>query len=113
VANFSQSLGVPSDWPVKRNTRQLSCEKFSLTAQLIGGGPSLRINDEAAQEVATARLAEAIDADEKQVIGDTRTKSYYPSDCAGKDSVPQNSRAVFKTKEEAEKAGFTLSKDCQ
>jgi len=113
VANFSKSLGVPADWPSKRNTRQLSCDGFSLTAQMIGGGPSLRIADEAAQEVATTRLAEAIDADEKQVIGDTRTKRYYPSDCSEKDSIPQNSRALFKTKEEAEKAGFALSKDCQ
>lgn len=113
VANFSRALGVPADWPIKRNARELSCDGFTITAQMIGGGPSLRINDTAAQEVATARLAEAIDADEKQVIGDTRSKNYYPSDCAGKDSVPQNSRAVFKTKDEAEKAGFTLSKDCQ
>jgi large conductance mechanosensitive channel len=46
----------------------------------------------------------------KQVIGDNRTKSYYPSDCSGKDSVPPVRRTVFKNKEEAEKAGYTLSK---
>ncbi len=113
VANFSKALGAPADWPIKRNTRELSCDGFSLTAQMIAGGPSLRINDNAAQELATARLAEAIDADEKQVVGDTRTKSYYPSDCSEKDSIPQDSRAVFKSKDEAEKAGFTRSKDCQ
>jgi hypothetical protein len=113
VANFSKALGVSGEWPVKRIGRDLACDGFSLHAQMIAGGPSLRINDEIAQELATGRLAEAIDADEKQVVGDLRTKSYYPSDCSAKDSIPQVSRTVFKSKDEAEKAGYTLSKDCQ
>lgn len=113
LANFSNSLGAPVDWAPTRNGRGLTCEGFSLLAQMIGGGPSLRIKDEAAAAVVTARLAEIIDADERQVIGDTRTKSYYPSDCSAKDSVPEISRTVFKSKEEAEKAGYARSKDCQ
>lgn len=114
VANFSKSLGVSPDWlPARSGGRALVCDGFSIFAQMIGGGPSLRISDEVAQNVVTARLAEAIDADEQQVIGDLRTKSYYPSDCSGKDSIPQASRTVFKNKEEAEKAGFKLSKDCE
>ena len=52
-------------------------------------------------------------ADEQQVVGDQRTKHYYPSDCAERDSVPPGSRTIFKTKELAEKAGYTLAKDCQ
>ncbi len=91
----------------------MMCDGVSLHAQMIGGGPSLRINDEVAQELVTARQAEAIDADEKQVIGDLRTKSYYPSDCPARDSIPEASRNVFKSKEEAEKAGYSRSKDCQ
>ncbi len=113
ITNFSKALGVPADWPVKRIGRDLACDGFSLHAQMIAGGPSLRINDDAAQEMAQTRLAEAIDADENQVIGDIRTKSYYPSDCAAKDAIPQVSRTVFKSKDEAEKAGYALSKDCQ
>ena len=113
VTNFSKALGVPVDWPVKRIGRDLTCDGFSLHAQMIAGGPSLRINDDAAQELAQTRLAEAIDADENQVIGDIRTKSYYPSDCSAKDTIPPISRTVFKNKDEAEKAGYTLSKDCQ
>ena len=113
VANFSKALGVPSVWPTKRIGRDLTCDGFTLHAQMIGGGPSLKIDDEAAQALAETRLAEAIDADEKQVIGDNRTKSYYPSDCSAKDAIPPISRTVFKNKDEAEKAGFTLSKDCQ
>jgi len=113
VANFSKALGVPVDWPMKRIGRDLTCDGFSLHAQMIAGGPSLRISDDNAQSLAETRLAEAIDADEKQVIGDIRTKSYYPSDCSAKDTIPPISRTVFKNKDEAEKAGYTLSKDCQ
>jgi len=113
VMNFSQSLGVSPNWQTKRNGRELDCDGFSIFAQMIAGGPSLRISDEAAQNLAETRLAEAIDADEKQVVGDSRTKRYYPSDCPEKDSVPPASRTIFKNKEEAEKAGYTLSKDCQ
>jgi len=114
VANFSKSLGVSPEWQAARNNgRALTCDGFSVFAQMIAGGPSLRLNDEVGQAVVTARLAEAIDADEQQVIGDSRTKSYYPSDCSGKDSIPAVRRTVFKNKEEAEKAGYTLSKDCQ
>ena len=113
VASFSEAFGVPPNWEMKRNGRGLSCDGFSLFAQMIGGGPSLRLADEVAQNLATTRLAEAIDADENQMVGDIRTKSYYPSDCSAKNSIPQASRTVFKNKEEAEKAGYTLSKDCQ
>ncbi|HYW74140.1 MAG TPA: hypothetical protein VE961_24160 [Pyrinomonadaceae bacterium] len=113
ILNFSKSLGVGGEWPAARNGRALGCDGFLLSAQMIAGGPSLRINDENAQTVAIARLAEAIDADEKQVVGDLRSKSYYPADCAARNDVPPASRAVFKNKEDAEKAGYTLAKDCQ
>ena len=112
VANFSKSLSVPADWPVKRNGRELSCDGFSLFASIIGGGPGIRITDETAQDLIAARVEAALDAEEKEVIGDIRTRSYYTADCAARDQVPQASRAVFKNKDEAEKAGYTLSKDC-
>lgn len=113
VSNFSQTLGVSPEWQTKRNGLELDCDGFSIVAQMIGGGPSLRISDEVAQNVATARLAEAIDADEQQVVGDQKTKRYYPSDCAERESVPPASRTIFKNKELAEKAGYTIAKDCQ
>ncbi len=112
VTNFSKGLGLPAEWPAKRNGRQLSCDGFSVFAATIAGGPSLRLNDEAAQTVFDARREAALEAAENEVIGDIRSKSYYPSDCSARDSVPQPSRIVFKNKEEAEKAGYTLSKDC-
>jgi len=112
VANFRKSLSVPADWPVKRNGRELSCDGFSLFASIIGGGPGIRITDDTAQDLIAARVEAALDAEEKEVIGDIRTRSYYTADCAARDQVPQASRAVFKNKDEAEKAGYTLSKDC-
>jgi len=112
VPNFSKSLSVPADWPVKRNGKELTCDGFSLFASMIGGGPALRITDDAAPDVITARVEAALDAEEKEVMGDNRTKTYYTSDCGARDQVPQTSRVTFKNKDEAEKAGYTLSKDC-
>jgi len=113
VTNFSKSLGVPADWPAKRNGRELSCDGFSVFAATIAGGPSLRINDEAAQSLFDARREAALEAAESEVIGDTRSKSYYPSDCSSRDSVPPASRLVFKNKDDAEKGGYILARDCR
>lgn len=113
LTNFSKSLGVPADWPVKRNGRELRCDRFSIFAATIAGGPSLRIIDEAAQSVFNERREAALQAAENEVIGDTRSKSYYPSDCSARASVPPASRIVFKNKDDAEKNGYLLAKDCR
>ena len=113
LTNFSKSLGVPVDWPVKRNGRELKCDGFSVFAATIAGGPSLRINDEAAQSVFDERREAALQAAENEVIGDRRSKSYYPSDCSARDSVPSASRIAFKNKDDAEKDGYILAKDCR
>jgi len=112
VTNFSGSLGIPADWPAKRNGRELSCDGFSVFAATIGGGPSLRINDEAAQSLFDARREAAQEAAENEVLGDLRSKSYYPADCSARDSLPPASRIVFKNKDDAEKNGYTLARDC-
>lgn len=113
VTNLSKSLGAPADWSEKRNGRQLSCEGFSLFASVIARGPSIRITDEVAQNIIADRRERAAEADEAEVIGDTRTLNYYPSDCSAKDEVPALSRTVFKNKTEAESAGYKLAKECQ
>jgi hypothetical protein len=112
VTNFSNTLSVPAAWPVKGSGRQLTCDGFSVFASMIGGGPAIRITDDTAPDIITARVEAALDAEEKEVVGDIRNKSYYPSDCAARDQIPQASRMSFKNKDEAEKAGYTLSKDC-
>ncbi len=113
VPNLSKSLNVPVDWPEKRNGRQLACDGFSLFASIIARGPSIRIMDEVAQTVIADRREKDAESAEAEVIGDLRTLSYYPSDCAAKDEVPAASRIVFKNKQEAESAGYKLAKACQ
>src|ERR1051325_188760 len=113
VAGLSKSLSVPAAWAVRRNGRELSCDGFSLFAPTTAGGPSIRITDVAAATTIAERREAAAAAAEAQVIGDLRTKSYYPSDCSGKDDVPPISRVIYKNKEEAETAGFKLAKECQ
>lgn len=113
VSGFSRALGLPSQWPVKRTGRQLNCDSFSVFASMIGGGPSIRIADESAQELIANRREAAAQEDDSMVIGDTIKKVYYPSDCSAVDSVAASNRTAFKDKAEAEKAGYTLAKECQ
>jgi hypothetical protein len=113
VNGISKALNLPAAWSVKRGGRQLTCDGFSLSASLIAGSPGIRITDEPAQETIATRREEAAAAAEALVVGDLRTKTYYPSDCDGRNAIPAPSRITFKDKDEAEKAGYQMSKDCQ
>jgi hypothetical protein len=113
VTGMSKGLNLPSVWTVKRGARQLTCEGFSVFASLIAGSPSIRLTDDPAQETIATRREEAAAAAEAMVIGDLRSKNYYPSDCEARDAIPAPRRITFKDKDEAEKAGYKLSKDCQ
>src|SRR6267142_893678 len=115
VAGISKSLNLSPAWPVKRGGRQLTCDGFTLFASLIAGSPSIRISDDAAQETIATRREEAAVAAEAAaavVVGDQRTKLYYPSDCSALSGIPELKRITFKDRDEAEKAGFKLAKDC-
>ena len=114
VPNFSKLLGVPADWPRKGNGRELMCDGFSLFATMIASVPSLRITDETAEDIIGSRreVAAAV-ADGTAIIGDVRTKSYYSANCAAREHVPSDNRAIFANKEEAEKAGYKLAQDCK
>ena len=113
VAGMGNVLNLPAGWSVKRGGRQLTCEGFSVFASLIAGSPSIRFTDDPAQETIATRREEAAAAAEAMVVGDLRSKTFYPSDCDGRDAIPAPSRITFKDKDEAEKAGYKLSKDCQ
>ena len=113
VAGMSKSLNLPAAWSPKRGGRQISCAGFSVFASLIADGPDIRLTDETAQETIATRREEAAQAAEALVIGDQRTKLYYPAGCAGLESIAEPDRVRFKDKDEAEKAGFKLAKDCQ
>lgn len=115
VAGMSKSLKLPAAWSTKREARQMTCDGFSVFASVIAGSPGIRLSDDAAQETIATRREEAATAAEAAaaaVIGDQRTKFYYPADCSGREKVPEASRVSFKDKDEAEKAGYTLAKDC-
>jgi hypothetical protein len=116
VAGMSKSLNLPAAWSPKRGAQQMTCDGFSVFASVIAGSPGIRINDEVAQETIANRREEAAaaaEAAEAVVIGDQRTKFYYPSDCSERERVPEASRVTLKDKDEAEKAGYKLAKDCQ
>ena len=113
VNGFATALNLPSQWPVRRMAREIVCDHFSVQASMIAGGPSIRITDEEAQNTIAERREEAVAAAEAQVIGDLRSKNYFPSDCPAKGDVPAISRVVFKNKELAEQNGYKLAKDCQ
>jgi len=113
VTGMSKALNVPAGWSVKRGGRQLTCDGFSVFASMIAGSPGIRFTDDPAQDTIATRREEAATAAEALVIGDMRSKTYYSSDCDGRDAIPAPSRITFKDKDEADKAGYKLAKDCQ
>ena len=116
VAGMSRSLNLPAAWSPKRGGQQMTCDGFSVFASVIAGSPGIRLTDEAAQETIANRreaAAAAAEAAALAVIGDPKTRLYYPSDCPELQKVPTASRVTFKDKDEAEQAGYKLAKDCQ
>ena len=116
INGISKSWKLPTAWTPKRGGQQLACDGFSVFVSAVAGSPSIRIVDEAAQETITARREEAAAAAEAAalaVVGDKRTKLYYPSDCEALQAVAEPNRVTFKDKDEAEKTGYKLAKDCQ
>jgi hypothetical protein len=113
VSGISKSLNLPSTWTVKRGSQQLHCDGFTINVSLIAGSPSVRLSDDAADETIAARREEVAAAAESRVTGDKNSKLYYPADCEAAENIPAQNRAGFKNKEEAEKAGYKLAKDCQ
>lgn len=113
VTGISKSLNLPAAWTSKRGGQQMHCDGFTITVSLIAGSPSVRLSDDAADEAIATRREEAAAAAESRVTGDKTSKLYYPADCEAAENISAQNRAVFKNKEEAEKAGYKLAKDCQ
>lgn len=135
VKTISQSLQVSGNWSSWRSRgQQLRCTDFQLIVSTLAGGPSLRLLDFGAEDTIAARrqqkeeqdsLAEAAastgenneqetngDNQAKPIIGDKQSKTYYPNGCHPATQISDANRAVFKTAQEAEKAGFKLAKNC-
>ncbi len=113
VGGISNSLKVPASWSPKRGGQQLQCVGFTIFVSLIAGSPSVRLSDDAADETIAARREEAAAAAEARVLADKNTKLYYPADCDAAEDIPALNRIVFTNKEEAERAGYKLAKNCQ
>lgn len=113
VTGISRSLNLTASWSPKRGGRQLHCDGFTILVSMIAGSPSIRLNDDAAEETIAERREAAAAASELRVTGDKTSKLYYPADCESAENIPIQNRVVFKDKDEAEKAGYKPAKDCQ
>ena len=113
VRGISKSLNLTSSWSPKRNGQQLHCDGLTLFVSLIASSPSIRLSDDAADRTIAERREEAVAAAEERVIGDKTTKLYYPADCESGENIPALNRVVFNNKDEAERDGYKLAKDCE
>jgi hypothetical protein len=120
VKGISEELALPDEWTTRGRTQQLSCTDFQVTVSMIAGGPSLRILDLPAEKtIAERRQAKEDEAEsaanapeQTPVIGDTHKKVYYQKDCEALKSVPEKSRIMFDSDQDAEKAGYKRAETC-
>jgi len=130
VKLISQSLQLPAaGWSSWRSRgQQMRCADFQLIVQMIARAPSFRLLDIAAEETvaqrrqakeeqnaaaeaATEEPAEA-PATPPEIIGDKKARTYYPGTCRQEKEITEANKVVFKTTDEAEKAGFKPAKNC-
>ena len=127
ASGVSQSLKLPNAWsPWKGRGKQMRCAGFQLTVTTVAGGPSFRLLDlsaddtiaerRAAKEERDAAAAEATpeggSTEDAAVAADKKTKTYFPNGCEAAKTISGDNLVVFKTAEEAEKAGFKIAKRC-
>ena len=116
VVGFSKALNLPATWQVKGRGQQISCQGVELFVSMVAGSPSIRITDTSAQQALTSRMEEAANAEEEAeaaqsvLIGDKHTRIYYPAECPGANDVSIANRIVFKSIDEARKAGYKPAK---
>jgi len=124
--SFQLSATNWSSW--RSRGQQMRCADFQLIVTMVAGGPSLRVVDTAAEETVAMRrqakeeqdsMAEAAAAteptetpEEPEIIADKKSKTYYIGTCKPEKEIAEANRIVFKTTDEAEKAGFKLAKNC-
>ncbi|HEU4769486.1 MAG TPA: hypothetical protein VFS77_19120, partial [Pyrinomonadaceae bacterium] len=126
VKLISQSLQVPASWDSWRSRgQQLRCADFQLIVTSVAGGPSLRVLDVSAEETVAMRRQEKEEQDSlveagatensetPEIIADKQTRTYYVGTCRPEKEIPEANKTVFKTTDEAEKAGFKLARNCQ
>ncbi len=121
VKGISQSLLLPDVWkPWKTRGQQLNCADFQMTVVIVAEGPSFHIIDETAEQTVAARReakeeqdAAAEPGNATEIIADRKARIYYVADCQPPNEIKEENRVVFKSKEEAENAGYKLARACQ
>ena len=130
VKLITQSMQLSAaNWSSWRSRgQQMRCADFQLIVTMVANGPSLRVLDTAAEETVAMRrqakeeqdsMAEAAAAagpteatEEPEIIADKKSKTYYIGTCTPEKEIAEANKIVFKTTDEAEKAGFKLAKNC-
>jgi hypothetical protein len=126
VKMITQSMQLPANWSSYRSRgQQMRCNDFQLIVTAVAGGPTLRLLDNAAEETVAIRrqqkeeqdaMAEATPTteatEEPEIIADKKSKTYYVGACRPEKEIAEANKVIFKTTDEAEKAGFKLAKNC-
>lgn len=120
VAGISQSLHLPNAWESwKIRGSRLRCADFQITLSMVAGGASFHLIDETAEKTIAARR-EAKDQEEtaaaesgSEIIADRQSKVYYSEACRPDTELKEANRILFRSAEEAEKAGYKAAKKCQ
>jgi hypothetical protein len=121
VTGISQSLHLPDAWqPWKVRGQQLNCADFQMTVTIVAEGPSFHIIDKSAEKIITARREAQEEKDSAteettvtEIVADKKDKLYYLEGCRPANEIKDSDRVVFRSKEEAEKAGYKPAKACQ
>lgn len=120
---IASALNLPNAWSSwKGRGQQMRCADFQVIVSRVAGGPSLRIQDTTAEDLIAERRQAKEDGDSaapanetrrtEEILGDKETHTFYSSGCQPVQEVTAANRVVFRTVEEAEKAGFKLAKEC-
>jgi len=123
VKVVSGSLKVPDTWQTGRGRGwQLKCVDFQLQVSTVAGSPTLRVLDVGAEDVVATRRQAKEEADaaaaeseasaEPELTGDKQAKVYYLATCRPPKEISEPNKVMFKSSEEAERAGFKLAKGC-
>jgi len=130
VKLITQSLQLSAaNWSAWRSRGQhMRCADFELIVTMVARGPSLRVVDTAAEETVAMRrqakeeqdsMAETAAAagttettEAPEIVADKKSKTYYIGTCKPEKEIAEANKIVFKTTDEAEKAGFKLAKNC-
>lgn len=123
AAGISQSLHLPNAWESwKMRGSRIRCADFQITLSMVAGGASFHLIDETAEKTIAARreakaqedmAAAEGESEISEILADRQSKVYYSDACRPATEVKEANRVVFRTTEDAEKAGYKAAKKCQ